>query len=114
MHDIAILTAIGLWGFALLALSVVTIRYRITSRYLVISWLGVPVRWVRLRNIKQIGMQRLSWVERWANSLRPANRYLLIEKKSGLLFKHLAITPKNHMVFKAELERARTLAFSAK
>ncbi len=92
-----------------LVFSVVTIRYRITKCHLVISWLGIPVRWMRLKNIKQITVQRIFWAEKWFNSLSPGNRYLLIEKNFGLLFKNMAITPKNHMVFKAELERARRL-----
>ena len=106
MRESAVFSTIGLWGFVALIFSVVTIRYRITARYLVISWLGLPVRWVRLQNIKSIGVQRIAWAEHWANSLRPANRYLLIEKKSALLLRHVVITPRNHMVFKAELERA--------
>ena len=116
MREIAIYLAIGLWILVLLIVSVVTIRYRITDRWLVISWLGIPVRWLRLKNIKQITVQRRFWVERWANSITPANRYLLIEKNSGLVFRHLAITPRNHLVFKAELEAARNrlLASGAK
>ncbi|MBN2506284.1 MAG: hypothetical protein JXQ71_06285 [Verrucomicrobia bacterium] len=107
MREIAIYSAIGLWGVVLLCLSVVTIRYRITARWLVISWMGLPVRWLRLTNIGQITVQRRFWVERWHNSLSPGNRYLLLEKKFGLLCRHLAITPRNHLIFKAELEAAR-------
>lgn len=106
MRDIAVISAIGLWSLVLLVFSVVTIRYRITRRFLVISWLGLPIRWVRLSHIKAFGAQHVIWAEHWANSLRPGNRYLLIEKKSALFFRHLVITPRNHMVFKAELERA--------
>jgi len=108
MREIAIYAAIGMGILVLLILSVVTVRYRITQRFMVILWLGMPVRWVRLSNIKQITVQRLIWTERWFNSLTPGNRYLLIEKNFGLLFRHLSITPKNHMVFKADLERARS------
>ena len=107
MREIAIYSAIGLWVAVLLFVSVVTIRYRITARHLVISWLGLPVRWLRLKKIKQITVQRRFWVERWFNSLTPANRYLLLEKNFGLVFRHLAITPRNHLIFKAELEAAR-------
>lgn len=107
MRGIAIYSAIGLWVLVLLFLSVVTVRYRITDHWLVIFWLGMPVRWLRLKNIKQITVQRRFWVERWFNSLRPGNRYLLIEKNFGLIFRHLAITPRNHLIFKAELAAAR-------
>ena len=98
MREIAIYSALGFLALVLLILSVVTIRYRITDRWLVIFWLGIPVRWLRLKNIKQITVQRRFWVERWFNSITPANRYLLIEKNFGLVFRHLAITPKNHVV----------------
>ncbi len=107
MREIAIHVAIGFGVLILLILSKATIRYRVTRRFLRISWLGLPVRWVRLKNIRQILTQRVSWAERWVNSFKPSNRYLLIRKHSGL-FKNLVITPKNHMVFKADLERARS------
>ena len=107
MREVAIYTAIGLWVLAFLALSLVTIRYRITPRLLVITWLGVPVRWVRLQNIRRIKIHPVVWAERWYNRLTPGSRFLLIERYSGVFCRHLAITPKNHLVFKADLERAR-------
>ncbi len=106
MREIAIYVAIGFGILILLILSKATIRYRVTPHYLRISWLGLPVRWVRLKNIRQVLTQRVPWAERWSNSFKPSNRYLLIRKHSGL-FRNLVITPKNHMVFKADLERAR-------
>ncbi len=107
MREIAINVAIGFGILILLVLSKGTIRYRVTSRFLRISWLGLPVRWVRLKNIRQILTQRVFWAEPWSNSFKHSNRYLLIRKHSGL-FKSLVITPKNHMVFRADLERARS------
>ena len=111
MREVAINIAIGFGVLILLILSKATIRYRVTARHLRISWLGLPVRWVRLQNIRQILTQRIRWAERWVNSFTPSNRYLLICKHSGL-FKHLVITPRNHMVFRADLERARQLLSS--
>ncbi len=108
MRDLAIILAFVFLGTGLLVLSCTTIRYHVTARCLRITWLGLPVRWVRLLNIKHIGTQRLFWAEKWCNTLSPGNRYLVIHKKSGLL-KNLVITPKNHFVFKAELDRARVL-----
>jgi hypothetical protein len=112
MRELAITFLFVLAGLVLLALSVNTVNYRITARSLVITWLGLPVRWVRLSNIKQITSQRVFWAEKWVNSFSPGNRYLLIQKRSGLI-KNLVITPKNHFVFKADLERARNLVVSA-
>jgi len=106
MRELAINLAIGFLGLILLVLSKATIRYCITPRFLRIHWLGIPVRWVRLKNIRQVATQRVFWSERWSNIFSPTNRYLLIRKYSGL-FKNLVITPKNHMVFKADLGRAR-------
>jgi len=107
MRDLAIQLAIGFGCVVLLALSKVTILYRISPRRLVIRWLGIPVRWVRLTNIVHIGLQRTFWAERWINSFSPGNRHLLIRRRSGLC-RNLVISPKNHFVFKAELERARS------
>ncbi len=110
MREVAIYSAVGLWLLAFLALSLVTIRYRITPRQLVITWLGLPVRWVRLHNIRRIRLHPVPWAERWYNRLTPGTRFLLIEKRSGVFCRHLAITPKNHLVFKADLEQARERA----
>lgn len=112
MREIAIHLLFGFGGLLLLILTKVTIRYHITSRFLRISWMGLPIRWVRLKNIRQVMTHRVSWAERWTNTFRHSNRYLLIRKHSGL-WKHLVITPRNHMVFRAELDRARGQVFSS-
>ena len=88
-----------------LMLSLVTIRYRITRRFLKITWLGLPVRLMRLTNIAHIGFTPVFWAEKWPNTFKPGNRRLVIQKRSGL-FKHLVITPRNHFVFKAEMDKA--------
>jgi|GEM_PF-2766175 hypothetical protein len=93
-------------AMALPALAILGIRYRITERHLVISWLGIPVRWVRLDRIRSVGTTPVWWAERWPNALRWRGRYLVV-RKQGWLFKHMIITPRNPFVFRAELLRAR-------
>lgn len=88
------------------ALAILGIQYRITPRHLVVTWLGVPVRWVRLDKIRSVGTTPVRWAERWPNALRWRGRYLVV-RKSGWLFQHMIITPRNPFVFRAELLRAR-------
>ncbi len=105
MRDLALILA-GCFGvMILLILSTVTIRYHVTRRFLKITWLGLPVRLVRLKNIAHIGSSPVFWAEKWPNAFKPGNRRLVLLKRSGLI-KHLVITPKNHFVFKAELDKA--------
>lgn len=91
---------------ALPALVILGIRYRITPRHLVVTWLGVPVRWVRLDKIRSVGTTPVWWAERWPNTLRWRGRYLVV-RKNGWLFHHMIITPSHPFVFRAELLRAR-------
>ena len=98
--------AVGLLTFGTLLLSIKTIRYRIGSKYLVISWLGIPVRWVRLSNIAHVTPERFAWAERWFNAFRVRHRVLTIHRRSGFVRK-ICISPTNRFVFRAELNRAR-------
>lgn len=91
---------------ALCVLAVLAINYRITARYLQVTWLGIPIRWVRLDKIRNIGTAPVFWAERWPNTWNPGNRRLAIRKR-GWLFRCMIITPKNPFVFRAELMRAR-------
>jgi len=81
------------------------IRYRITSRWLLITLLGVPLRWVSLTNIRFITDHCKEAAEHWPNTHNPKTRTLVIRKRHGL-FRNLVITPYKRFVFKAELERA--------
>ena len=82
------------------------IRYRITSRWLLITILGVPVRWVSLRNIRYLtDHSREPWYEPWPNTHGAKTRALFVRKRRGL-FRTLFITPQKRFVFKAELEKA--------
>ena len=99
----------GLVALAALLLSTKSIRYRIGSKYLVISWLGIPVRWVRLANIAHVTPERFAWSERWFNAFRVRHRVLTIHRRTGLIRK-ICISPANRFVFRAELNRAREQA----
>ena len=103
-------------GFAavmLLLLSVKTIRYRIGSKFLIITWLGLPIRWIRLTNIAHVTPERFAWAERWFNAFRVRHRVLTLHRRHGLVRK-LSISPSNRFVFRAELNRAREQAGGAR
>lgn len=81
------------------------IRYRITAQWLLITLLGVPLRWVSLRNIRFISDHAKEACEPWPNTHSPKTRMLIVRKRRGL-FRNLMITPQKRFVFKAELEKA--------
>ena len=102
-----LLVAAGVLALALALLwSVTTIQYYITPRFLKITWMGIPIRWVRLTSIRQLTPKSALWAERWCNTFRPANRLLAVHRRRGL-FKTLLISPRNPYVFRADLYRAR-------
>ena len=101
---IAAMSAVSL--VIVLLCSIITIHYHITSTHLKITWLGIPVRWLRLDDIKYVSTKRCFWAERWYNTLFVSNRLLVIHRRKGL-YKAFIITPKNPFVFKAELYQAR-------
>jgi hypothetical protein len=92
--------------FAFLVSSIKTIRYRITRKFLIISWLGLPVRWFRLSNIAHVTPERFAWAEPWFNAFRTRHRILTIHRRRGI-FRRICISPTNRFVFRAELNRAR-------
>src|SRR5262245_50604784 len=101
-----LIVAGALLVLTLFVCSILTIRYRITPRYLKIVWLWfIPVRLVRLSNIKQVSPKQIFWAEKWYNTFHVGNRWMVITKHRGLM-KELAISPRSPFVFKAELERA--------
>jgi len=91
---------------ALIVIAVLAVNYRVTARYLQVTWFGLPIRWVRLDKVRNIGTTSVFWAEHWPNTFQVGNRRLVIRKR-GLIFKNLVITPKNPFVFRAELVRAR-------
>ena len=100
----AFVCVFGLAGVILWSLT--SIRYHIDPTCLRITWMGFPVRRIPLSEIKSVGHRSVFWAERWYNTWRAGNRLLVIRRSRGL-FKTILITPKNYLVFKAELERAR-------
>jgi hypothetical protein len=91
---------------ALALLSITTIKYHVTAKHLKVTWLGVPVRHIRLDDIRHITTKPVFWAERWYNTFVVKNRMLVIRRRSGLC-KNFIITPKSPFVFRAELERQR-------
>lgn len=86
-------------------LIVPTINYRIGRRRLVFTVMGVPVRWVHLRNIRHVSDRPKGVAEPWGNTWNPGNRTLFIRKRRGL-FRSIKVTPVKHFVFKHDLELA--------
>lgn len=80
-------------------------RYQITEEAVEVTLFGVVVRRVRLLDIRAISKRRPFWSEHWWNTHRPAGRFLVLHRHTGL-FRHFIITPRKRYVFKAHLERA--------
>jgi len=81
------------------------LRYRIAPPHLKITWLGLPLRQIRLDDIRSISIKPVSFAERWGNTIRSAGRLLVIRRRSGWR-KNLVITPRNRFMFRAELLKA--------
>ena len=86
--------------------SLTRINYRITARDLRVTWCGIPIRRIRLEDIRLVSTKRVVWAEKWFNTFSPMSRWLVIHRNSGL-FKHFVITPPNRFVFRENLYRAR-------
>jgi hypothetical protein len=104
--EIAVTVCSSLLFVVLLLWSTTRINYHITARHLQVTWLGLPVRRIRLDDIKYISTKPSVWGEKWFNTLRVGNRLLVIHRRSGW-FRHFLISPKNPFVFKTELYEAR-------
>jgi hypothetical protein len=104
-----LLVGLGVVSTVALALwSATSVRYQITPRHLRVTWLGVPVRWICLTDIKHvshISQKSVIWAERWPNVLLENRRTLIIRRRRGFL-KNFVITPKYPFEFKATLEQA--------
>jgi hypothetical protein len=94
---------------AVLIASMRAIRYHITATHLRITWLGIPVRWLRLDEIKYVSSKGSLWAERWYNTFSVRRHLLVVHRRKGL-HKTVMITPKNPFVFKTELYQARKIA----
>ena len=103
-----ILAVIGIWLalIAFLVFLLLQVRYRIGPKHFKVMILGIPVRRVRLDNIRNLSTRPVWFGEKWHNLLFPRlDRILVIQKKRGLL-KNFVVTPENRFVFKTELDRA--------
>jgi hypothetical protein len=97
----AVLAAVALFVFL-----VRRIDYRIGPRHLKVTLFGIPLRRLRLDNIRHISTHRPFFCERWQNQvLLRRDRVLVIEKRRGLI-RCVLITPEQRFVFKAALDRA--------
>lgn len=79
--------------------------YQITQSHLEVTWLGVPIRKIRLSDIESVSKRRRRWAENWRNTWRPRHRRLVIRRKTGL-FKEFVITPVYRYEFRSQLKAA--------
>jgi hypothetical protein len=103
-----VLAGVGAWlGLVVILLFLLSrIDYRIGPKHLKVTLLGIPIRRLRLDNIRNIHTRRVRVAEKWHNQLfAKPDRILVIEKRRGL-FKSFVITPEQRFVFKMELDRA--------
>lgn len=102
-------TILGIWigGITLLALMFFSVNYRVTATRLWITIFGIPIRCIRIRDIRHMGTDPKVWAERWYNTLSPENRRLVIRRKHGILCRTMILTPKNPYVLMHELEKAK-------
>ena len=94
---------IALAGLSMLVIR--SIRYRVTKTHLKVILLGVPIRRVRLDNIRHIGNKPVRWAERWASAPFDVGRLLVVRRKRGL-FKNFVITPSRPYEFRFALFQA--------
>lgn len=104
---IAMVVGVWLGSLLLVLMMFYSVSYKITEKHLVIRVLGIPIRWIRIRDIRHMGTDSKVWAERWYNTFSPLNRRLVIRRKKGLLCRTLIITPKNPYAVMNDLEKAK-------
>jgi len=104
--EFAIILGFAVAFVALILALLVNIDYRITPFHLEILMLGLVVRRIPHDDIRSVGVRRVWPAEPWCNTLKPNNRRLVIERRSGRI-KHLVISPTYRFVFRAALAEAR-------
>jgi hypothetical protein len=100
--------ATGLMFFAFFVVWLQTkIQYRIGSKHLKISCLGLVLRRIDLTDIKRISKRKTAgtFAELWYSTTRPKHRTLAIQRHTGLR-KTVVITPRNRYVFMSDLQNA--------
>ena len=105
--EVAVFAATGLMFFIFFVVWLQTkIQYRIGSKHLKISVLGLTLRRVDLADIKHISKRNPAGLaEYWYSTTRPKHRTLAIQRHTGLR-KTLVITPRNRYVFMTDLQNA--------
>lgn len=106
---------VGAWlgTVAVLVLIFLSINYRITATRLIITLLGIPIRCIRIRDIRHMGTDSKFWAERYYNTFTPLNRRLVIRRRTGLLSRTLIITPRNPHQMMHDLQKAKELLKAA-
>ena len=101
------LMVLGVAGccLAVIALLAAFLRYRVTETDLEIRWLFLPLRRIRLREIKFVSTRPVWYSEKWYNTLRLRSRRLIIYRRNGSL-RPVSISPRSPFVLKAELDAA--------
>jgi hypothetical protein len=82
-----------------------SIQYRITSKYLVVYCLGLPVRRFALKDMISVSKRRRFLAELWVSTFRFKHRKLVIRRDRGL-FREIVITPAYRYAFRNQLETA--------
>lgn len=90
---------------AIFALLMTSIQYRITSKYLVVYCLGLPVRRFALKDMISVSKRRRFRAELWVSTFRFKHRKLVIRRDRGL-FREIVITPAYRYAFRNQLETA--------
>jgi hypothetical protein len=106
--DVIVFAAAGLMFFTFFVVWLQTkIQYRIGSKHLKISCLGLVLRRIDLTDIKRISKRKPSegFAEYWYSTTRPKHRTLAIQRHTGLR-KTVLITPRNRYVFLSDLQNA--------
>ncbi|MBI1842070.1 MAG: hypothetical protein HYR88_14625 [Verrucomicrobia bacterium] len=100
---------VGGWlaGLLVAFLLIKSVNYRMTERHLVITLAGIPVRRIRIRDIRHMDTEPRGFAERWYNTLAPSRSRLVIHRRKGWPCRTLIITPKNPFGMMHELQKAK-------
>lgn len=106
---VRVILAIAIWlGLILLPyLLMKSVNYRLTESHLVITLMGIPVRRVRIRDIRHMDTDAHGVAERWYNTLSSSRARLVIHRKKGWPFRTIIITPKNPFGMMHDLQKAK-------
>ncbi|MDA7618364.1 hypothetical protein OAE97_02470 [Verrucomicrobia bacterium] len=89
----------------MLAILMLSVRYRVQSQCLKISCMGLTVRRFSLKEVTSVSKRRRYAAEHWINTFQTKHRRLVIRRERGV-FKEIVITPRYRYVFRRKLEEA--------